>query len=153
MPDASALRALFDRWEQVWHKGRFDLVPDCVAPRYVRHDEMGDRVVTREAYAVELAKLKEERPDVRILVYDHALLNDAAWYRFTMAWTDRQTGEKRSRAGLQSYRIEDGLLAETWVILQPLGSAWSDASAQKTWTSPPASGRAGLPPAPRESSP
>jgi len=67
MPDASALRALFDRWEQVWHKGRFDLVPDCVAPRYVRHDEMGDRVVTREAYAVELAKLKEERPDVRIL--------------------------------------------------------------------------------------
>jgi len=150
MPDASPLRPLFDRWERVWHEGRFDLFPDCVAPHYIRHDEMGDRVVTREAYAAELAKLKEDRPDVRILVYDHALLIEAAWYRFTMAWTDRQTGDKRSRAGLQSYRIEDGLLAETWVILQPLGSAWNDAQAQETWTSAPASGRAGLTAASRE---
>ncbi len=54
-----------------------------------------------------------------------------------MIWTDRASGEKRSRAGLQSYRIEDGLLAETWVILKPPGSAWSDKVAQETWTSPP----------------
>jgi hypothetical protein len=37
---------------------------------------------------------------------------------------------------MQSYRIEDGKLAETWVTLQPLGSAWTDAVAQETWTSP-----------------
>jgi hypothetical protein len=137
MSDVAELRRLFDRWERVWHEGRFDLVPACVAPHYIRHDEMGDRVVTREAYAAELAKLKAERPDVRIRVYDHALLAEAAWYRFTMIWTDPASGETRSRAGLQSYRIENGLLAETWVVLQPMGSAWNDTAAQETWTSAP----------------
>jgi SnoaL-like polyketide cyclase len=132
-----ALRDLFDRWERVWHQGQFDLVPDCVAPQYVRHDEAGDRTVTREAYAGELAKLRQDRPDVRILVYDHTLQGNRAWYRFTMKWTDRDSGEARTRAGLQSYRIEGGKLAETWVMLQPLGTAWSDPVAQETWTSRP----------------
>jgi hypothetical protein len=31
-----ALRELFDRWEQVWHEGRYDLVADCVNPNYIR---------------------------------------------------------------------------------------------------------------------
>ena len=44
--------------------------------------------------------------------------------------------EIRTRAGLQAYRIDNGKLAETWVTLQPLGSAWSDAEAQVSWTSP-----------------
>ena len=30
-----------------------------------------------------------------------------------------------------------GKLAETWLMLQPLGSAWTDAGAQERWTSPP----------------
>ncbi|WP_149537584.1 ester cyclase [Siccirubricoccus phaeus] len=137
MSDESVLRDLFDRWERVWHEGQYDLVPDCVAPTYIRHDEAGDRTVTREAYAAELARLRQDRPDVRIVVYDHALHGSRAWYRFTMTWTDQSTGEARSRAGLQAYRIEDGRLAETWVILQPLGSAWSDPVAQERWTSPP----------------
>jgi hypothetical protein len=36
---------------------------------------------------------------------------------------------------MQSYRIEAGKLAETWVVALPLGSAWSDAVAQPHWTS------------------
>jgi hypothetical protein len=136
MFDESVLRDLFDRWERVWHDGQYDLVPGCVAPHYVRHDEAGDRTVTREAYAAELAKLRQDRPDVRIIVYDHTLQGNRAWYRFTMRWTDQGSGEVRTRAGMQVYRIEQGKLAETWVMLQPLGSAWSDPVAQENWTSP-----------------
>ena len=51
MSDESVLRDLFDRWERVWHEGKYDLVPECVGPHYIRHDEAGDRAVTREAYA------------------------------------------------------------------------------------------------------
>jgi hypothetical protein len=130
------LIGLFNRWEQVWHEGRFDLVPDCVAPTYLRHDEAGDRVVTREAYAAELAALRSARPDIRILVYDHAFQADRAWYRFTMRWTDSATGVVATRAGFQSYRIDGGKLAETWVTLQPIGSAWRDLVAQPDWTTP-----------------
>jgi hypothetical protein len=137
MPDQSALRDLFDRWERVWHERQYDLIPACIAPHYIRHDDAGDRTVTREAYAAELAKLHRDRPDVRIMVYDHSLIGDRAWFRFMMKWTDHATGEARSRAGMQAYRIENGKLAETWVLLQPLGSAWSDPVAQARWTSPP----------------
>ena len=48
-----------------------------------------------------------------------------------------KTGEPRSRAGMQSYRVEAGKLVETWLALQPLGSAWPDAVAQEHWTSRP----------------
>ena len=134
MSDQSILRDLFDRWEQVWHEDRYDLVPDCVQPNYIRHDEGGDRTVTREAYAAEIAKTKQERPDIRIVAYDHSFEGDHAWFRFAFKWTDQATGEPRSRAAMQSYRIEAGKLAETWLVARPLGSTWTDA-AQEHWTS------------------
>ena len=135
MSDGSTLRDLFDRWERVWHEGQYDLVPDCVQPNYIRHDEAGDRTVTREVYAAEIAKVREERPNIRVVVYDHSFEGTRAWFRFAFKWTDSKTGEPRSRAGMQSYRIEAGKLVETWLAIQPLGSSWSDAVAQEHWTS------------------
>ena len=129
--------ALFDRWERVWHDGAFNLIPGCVAPAYVRHDHLGDRVVTPESHAGELAKVREARPGIRVRVYDHVFKGNRAWYRFEFRWNDRETGEPRTQAGLQAYRIEDGKLAETWITLSPVGSIWPDAAAQETWTSPP----------------
>ena len=136
MSDESSIRDLFDRWERVWHDGQYDLVPKCVGPHYIRHDEAGNRTVALEAYAAEIAKIREERPDIRVVVYDHSFKGDRAWFRFAFKWTDPKTGEPRCRAGMQSYRIEAGKLVETWLILQPLGSAWPDAVAQEHWTSP-----------------
>lgn len=133
--DVDAVRDLFDRWERVWHEGKFELVPDCVGLTYIRHDEAGDRTVTRDAYAAELAQIRQERPDIRVIVYDHAFEAERAWFRFAFKWTDTVTGEPRSRAGIQSYRIEGGRLVETWLGMQPLGSSWNDAVAQERWTS------------------
>jgi SnoaL-like polyketide cyclase len=137
MPDQSMMRDLFDRWERVWHEGQFDLVSGCVRGSYIRHDQAGDRTVACEAYAVEIAKLRQERPDIRVVMYDRAFEGDRAWFRFAFKWTDPKTGEPRSRAGVPSYRTEGGKLVETWLSMQPLGSAWSDAAAQEHETSPP----------------
>lgn len=137
MSENAALRDLFDRWESVWHEGRFDLVPNCVGPHYIRHDEAGDRTVTREAYAAEIAKVQEDRPGIRVVVYDHSFEGDRAWFRFAFKWTDPSTGEPRSRAGMQSYRTKSGKLVETWLTMQPLGSTWTDIP-QERWTSLPA---------------
>jgi hypothetical protein len=137
MSNESLVRDLFDRWERVWHEGQFDLIAECVGPNYIRHDEAGDRTITREAYAAEIAKTQQERPGIRVVVYDHTFEGDRAWFRFAFKWTDPKTGEPRSRAGMQAYRIEHGKLAETWLMLQPLGSAWNDPVSQEHWTSPP----------------
>ena len=129
-------RDLFDRWERVWHEGQYDLVPSCVGSHYIRHDEKGDRTVTPESYAAELASVHQERPGIRVVVYDHSFTDHSAWFRFSFVWPDVATGERHSRAGMQSYRIEGGKLAETWITLLPLGSAWTDAVAQERWTIP-----------------
>jgi hypothetical protein len=55
MSEETILRDLFDRWERVWHEGQYDLISSCIPPNYIRHDEAGDRTVTREAYAAEIA--------------------------------------------------------------------------------------------------
>jgi hypothetical protein len=137
MPEQTKLRELFDRWERVWHEGQYELIPECVQPTYIRHDEAGDRTVTSGDYAAEIAKTRQDRPHLRIIVYDHSFEGDRAWFRFAFKWADGKTGETRTRAGMQAYRTEDGKLAETWLILRPLGSAWTDAVAQEHWTSPP----------------
>ena len=72
---------------------------------------------------------------MRIAVFPHTLQDDRAWFRFAFKWTDPETGAPCSQAGFQSYRIEGGKLAETWLTLQPLGSAWQDKVAQEHWTS------------------
>jgi hypothetical protein len=136
MSEAS-VRDLFDHWELVWHAAQYDLIPLCIGSHYTRHDEAGDRTVTREAYTAELKAIHQGRPGIRVVVYDHLFSDDRAWFRFSFKWSDPKTGEPRSRAGMQSYRIEDGKLAETWIALQPLGSAWTDAVAQEHWTSKP----------------
>lgn len=137
MTDTSPLIDLFNRWESVWHEGRYDLIPGCVGETYVRHDQQGNRSVTRDAYAAEIQQVHKARPGIRVVVYDHAFSGNRAWFRFAFKWTDPETGEPRSQAGFQSYRTEDGKLVETWVTLQPIGSAWPDAVAQENWTSPP----------------
>lgn len=131
----SVVRDLFDRWERVWHEGQYDLVAGCLAPVYIRHDESGTRRVTAEEYSVEIAAGRRERPNTRFIVYDHEIDGDRAWFRFTMTWTDASNGETRNRAGMQVYRIEGDKLAETWLALLKVGSAWTDAAAQERWTS------------------
>ena len=129
---AQTLEELFRKWESVWHDGRLDLVVECVGPQYARHDEQGDRVVSREAYAAELVNVRAARPDIRVLVYEHEFSGERAWFRFAFKWTDTETGKACSRAGMQLYRIENGKLAETWVSLMPLGSDWPD-EPQANW--------------------
>jgi hypothetical protein len=73
------------------------------------------------------------RPGTRVVVYDHSFTDDRAWFRFAFVWPDPASGEQRSRAGMQSYRIEDGKLAETWITLLALGTTWAD-EPQERWT-------------------
>jgi hypothetical protein len=134
-----SVRDLFDSWERVWHEGQYSLVAKCVAPVYIRHEEAGTRKVTPAEYAAELATAHRDRPNTRIVVYDHEITADRAWFRFTLMWDDAKTGEKCTRAGMQLYRIEGGKLAETWLTLLSLGSAWPDVGRQERWTSKPPS--------------
>ena len=128
------MRELFDRWERVWHERQYDLVPGCVAGSLVHHEGGGPRCVTPEACALEIATTHRARPNSRFLVHAHAFIGDRAWGRFTHTWADVATGEPRTRAGLQLYRVQDGKLAESWLTLLEPGATWPDGAAHDGWT-------------------
>jgi hypothetical protein len=48
-----------------------------------------------------------------MVAYDHSFEGNREWFRFTLKWANPKTGEARSRAGMQVYRIDAGKLAET----------------------------------------
>jgi hypothetical protein len=97
-----SVRDLFNRWERVWHEGRYDLVAECLAQVYIRHDESGTRRVTPEECKNEVAAMRRERPNTRFVVYDHDIAGDRAWFCLTLMWADPSTGESRTRAGLSN---------------------------------------------------
>jgi hypothetical protein len=67
MSQDSVMIDLFNRWERVWNEGKFDLVQSCVSDAYIRHDPKGERTVTRDAYAAEVASIHKDRPDIRVI--------------------------------------------------------------------------------------
>jgi SnoaL-like domain len=113
MSQDSGMIDLFNRWEQVWNDGKFDLAPSCLADSYIRHDPKGDHTVSRDAYTAEVIKIHEDRPGIRVVVYDHSFIGDRAWFRFAFKWTDPKSGEAHTQAGIQVYRVAGGKLAET----------------------------------------
>lgn len=58
------------------------MIPTCVGDHYIRHDQKGDRAVTRLEYTAEIEQIHKERPGIRVVVYDHAFLGNRAWFRF-----------------------------------------------------------------------
>lgn len=127
------VRTLFEIWEKVWNEGRHDLIPECVADGYVRHDGAETKRLTHKQYEDEIVAAKQYRPNTHVVVFDHDVFEDHAWFRFGLTWNDAVTGVARSRAGMQCFRIEQGRIAESWLALLALGSAWPD-EAQKSWT-------------------
>jgi hypothetical protein len=116
MSENTVLRDLFDRWEQVWHEERFDLVPDCVGSHYVRHDEAGDRTVSRDAYAAEIAKVQQERPgsvSSSMIIRSKAIVRGSAslssgqiWLRERLALERacRPTGRREASSSKRGFR-------------------------------------------------
>ena len=125
--DISTVDNLFDRWEKVWGKGQYDLIPGCVTENYIRHDMEGDRIVSRNEYATEIQQIREVLPDIQFLIHDRSIDADKVWIRYTLSYTDPKTDKKVNQKGMQVYPIEQGKLAETWLVLQEEGKEWPEA--------------------------
>jgi len=129
-----AIRALFDKWERVWNEGQHGLISECVSDVHIRHDGAGTRRMTQEEYLQEVVTAKQNRPNTRVVVYDHTIAGDRAWFRFGLTWNDAISGMRRTRAGMALWRIEDGRMAESWLALLERDSRWPDGEGQKRWT-------------------
>ena len=96
--------------EEVWGKGRLELVPELVTPRY-----------TREEYASEI----EENRARGMTFTTHAMTidNNLLWTRWSADVTI--LGFDLAVQGIQIYRFDEGRLTETWALID-IGDHWPD---------------------------
>jgi hypothetical protein len=129
--DRAAVEALWERWMQVWHGGRYELISDCITSPYVRHTPGRTDHETPESYERVIRQARERSPDLRWVVQDLIVEGDQFCIRAMGVATDPKTGSLRKWAYFQLYRVEGGKLAETWTgwtsatpPAEPIG--WSD---------------------------
>ena len=114
--------------EEVWGNGKLELVKQLVAPEYIRHDLMGDRVVTPEEYIEEIKEGLKFLGSGDYVGKTQAISakDDLVWVRSSGASTDPKVGNKGSIRSLQVYRFVNGKLAETWGIVINDQGPWPD---------------------------
>ncbi len=109
-----------------------------IADTYVRHEAGGTYTVTAGEYADRIRSLRERFTELRYAVHDTAVAGDRFWIRYTFRGGPDSTGPWPKRPGLQVYRLEDGKLAETWMLLMPEGMEWTDPDPERAVPQGPA---------------
>jgi ketosteroid isomerase-like protein len=103
-------------WDEVWGEGRLDLIPELVAERYVRHSASGTVERDHEAFQSDMCQYQRVLHSATVSLDDVAVSGDRVWSRVTMQGVNLETGDPRTVSWLQVHRIENGRIAESWVL-------------------------------------
>ncbi len=113
-------KALLRRWyEEMWRPCRFELVPELAGPHYTRHDVVGTRTVTAEEYRDQLVA---SASDWRISDFEYFLMAEGDYVTAIGTW---KLNESMQWDWVQTFRIEDGRIVETWLPAMATEGRWT----------------------------
>jgi steroid delta-isomerase-like uncharacterized protein len=114
--------------EDIATEGRLDLVGEVFAADAVEHGFMGQEMHGPGVVRENLTMLLEAFPDFRARVEDVVAEGDTVAMRVTLSGTHEggfvgipPTGKRFEAANMVFTRIEDGKIAERWVVPDSLG--------------------------------
>jgi steroid delta-isomerase-like uncharacterized protein len=121
-------KSLIHRWVDVWNTQRLDDIDRFVTPGYVRHDPTVPEVHGPEGEKQLAGMYLAAFPDLRFTVEDLVAEGDKVVARYTVRGTHRgelmgipPTGNQIAVEAMEIYRLEDGRIAEQWVVMDGLG--------------------------------
>lgn len=121
-------KALVVRWfEEVWNKGRSDVIDEMFAADGVAHG-LGEDRHGPAGFKPFHAAFRQAFPDVRVQVDEMIAEGDKVAYRLTATGTHRgdglgfaATGRPARFLAMGSVRIANGQIVEGWNVLDQLG--------------------------------
>jgi predicted SnoaL-like aldol condensation-catalyzing enzyme len=115
-------KAVLRRWyDEMWAHCNFDLVPQIAGPTYTRHDFGGTRTVTAEEYRDSLhATVK----NWKISDFHYFLIAEGDYVTAIGTWL--VNGAMRWD-WVQTFRIANGKIVETWLPAMATEGKWSKA--------------------------
>jgi predicted SnoaL-like aldol condensation-catalyzing enzyme len=114
-------KALMHRWyDEMWAHCNFDLIPELAGPSYTRHDVVGERTVTAEEYR---DQLNASSKDWEVSNFHYWLMAEADFVTAIGTWTINGT---MTWDWVQTFRIENGRIAETWLPAFATEGKWTE---------------------------
>ena len=108
-------RRVIERWTEVWNDGRLEWIPDLVADPCLRHHPGRAEKFTVVDNVERVRAGRKQFPGV---TFENVVLTVDGEYVtsvFTMRWTDADAdGGRREAAGIEVFRVDGGLITETW---------------------------------------
>jgi hypothetical protein len=98
-------------WNEVWNKGRVELIPEICADPMIRHD-VGR--VTRMSHADQIARVRDGHDMMKPAFTHEVLVSDAEVASSVWNMTGHMHGEPIAICGIETFRVIDGRLAECW---------------------------------------
>ena len=112
-------KALMRRWyDEMWANLDFDLIPELAGPTYTRHDVRGTRAVTAEQYRDELLPIRDAWT---ISDFEYFLMAEGDYVTAIGTW--KINGDMQWD-WVQTFRVEDGKLVETWLPAMATEGKW-----------------------------
>lgn len=121
--------AVTDFVDRVWDDGDDDALAEVTAEEFALHQLVAGETHDREGFAAFLAETHDAMPDFSMTLQDLVVEGDDAVALLTMAGTPEKplqavqpTGNSFSVDVFQKYRVEDGRIAEVWVMADAIGT-------------------------------
>ena len=112
---AATPREVVIAWtDEVWNKGRVDLVPGLVADPCPRHDPGKFEMMTLAHNLERINGARARFPGIHFTNEDLVVDGDRVAARWTMRYTDPASGEARVVTGVEMFRVAEGKIVETW---------------------------------------
>jgi predicted SnoaL-like aldol condensation-catalyzing enzyme len=115
-------KALLRRWyDEMWRHCRFELIPELAGPSYTRHDVVGLRTVTAEEYRDQLLATSK---DWKVSDFSYFLMAEGDYVTSIGTW---KINDAMQWDWVQTFRIENGKLVETWLPAFATEGRWTAA--------------------------
>lgn len=122
MDELAALVRRF--WNEVWCDGDLDVIDEIYADPFVRHAAKGTHKRSPAQLKDDLVQYRRAMRASWVRFHDQSVDGDRVWTRLTTGGVSLHTQEPLTMAWLELHRIEDGRIAEAWVLNAP-GVDWS----------------------------
>ena len=114
--------------QEVFNKGRLDLIDKLLSESYVYHDAPPGTPNGREGIKQIVPMFRKAFPDLEITIDDQVAEGDKVSSRTTMRGTHKgeifgipPTGKSVAMTGMTMVRVSDGHLVESWVKNDVMG--------------------------------
>lgn len=115
--------------DRVWNGDDRDALASLTTPTFALHQLVADEDHDRERFAAFREELHDAMPDFSMTIEDLVVEGDDAVALLRMGGTPvkplqaiRPTGESFSVYTFHKYRVEDGRIAEAWLMVDAIGT-------------------------------